>query len=80
MIASPNSEPVSYTHLVRVKAVFLAELGHQRPGPADGTLGNGGEEVQEQRAVDGVLLHLAEMCIRDRSQGMSEVLSTLMAS
>ena len=41
-----------------VEAVFLPELGQQRPGPADGPLGDGGEKVQKQRAVDGVFLHL----------------------
>ena len=57
-------QPQAAHGAVRVKAVFLAELGHQRPGPADGALGDGGEEVQKQRAVDGVLLHLAVAACR----------------
>ena len=47
-----------------VEAVFLPELGQQRPGPADGPLGDGGEKVQKQRAVDGVFLHLTVAACR----------------
>ena len=42
-----------------VKAVFLLELGQQRPGPADGPLGDGGKKVQKQRTADETGFHLA---------------------
>ena len=59
-LEQPQRQQPQAAHGARgVKAVFLAELGHQRPGAADGPLGDGGEKVQKQRTVEGVLLHLA---------------------
>ena len=59
-LEQPQRQQPQAAHGARgVKAVRLPELGQQRPGAADGPLGDGGEKVQKQRAVERVFLHLA---------------------